>query len=119
MQSPGISQPYPAVEQDFRQLTSTHTVLPLPIHCIPSGLLFSRGHWFRLLLSDTSSVQDLPDDQQLVFLLPFAHAATRLRLCGMFFSQEVIDIYGSDIADHLDMEKRQEINLHQYMSPDC
>lgn len=46
----------------------------------------------------------------LVFLLSFAQAATRLQLCAMFFSQEVIDIYSGDTADHLDMEKRQEIN---------
>lgn len=45
-----------------------------------------------------------------MFLLPFAHAATRLQLCAMFFIQEVIDIYSSDIADHLYMENRQEIN---------
>lgn len=102
-----------------RQLTRSHAMFSHPSY-VAFLLDFSlhRVSSFVCLLWHLS-VRDLRDDQQLVFLLPFAHAATRLRLCAMFFMQDVIDIYSSDIADHLDMEKRQEINLHQYMSPDC
>lgn len=93
-----------------RQLTASHAMFSHPSYAafLPNFSLHRVSSFVCLLRH--LGVHDLRDDQQLVFLLPFAHAATRLRLCAMFFIQEVIDIYSSDIADHLDMEKRQEIN---------